>query len=131
MALQRVLALRVSSGSHWEALAGYARAVREGPQVLVSSTTTTHGSGRVVCPGDAPGQAVYILDKIHANIEAQGGRMEDVLRNRVYLRVASQWRGVAEVHGCVFAALRPANTMLGGAALIGDHEVEIEGAGAG
>ncbi len=118
--------LRLSSGSHWEALAGYARAVREGPRILVSGTTATHGSGRVVCPGDAQGQAVYILDKIRASIEALCGHMEDVLRTRVYLRDAAQWRGVAEVHGRVFGEVRPANTLIGGAVLIGDYEVEIE-----
>ena len=118
--------LRVDSGSRWESLAGYARAVRDGERILVSGTTATHGSGRVVCPGDAQAQAVYILDKIIAAIEALGGRLDDVIRTGVYLRDVTQWQGVAEVHGRVFADVRPANTMLGGAALIGDYEVEIE-----
>ena len=117
---------RVDTGSRWEAMAGYARAVRDGERILVSGTTATHGSGRVVCPGDAQGQAVYILDKISASIEALGGRLEDVLRTRVYLRDVAAWQGVAEVHGRYFGAIRPANSLLGGVALVGDYEVEIE-----
>jgi enamine deaminase RidA (YjgF/YER057c/UK114 family) len=69
---------------------------------------------------------VYILDKIAASVEALGGRLDDVLSTRVHLRDAAQWRGVAEVHGRYFGAVRPVNTMLGGASLIGDYEVEIE-----
>ena len=118
--------MRVDSGSRWEPLAGYARALRDGDRILVSGTTATHGAGRVVAPGDAEAQAVYILDKIAASIEALGGRLEDVLRTRVYLRDAAAWQGVAELHGRYFGAVRPVNTMLGGAALIGDYELEIE-----
>jgi enamine deaminase RidA (YjgF/YER057c/UK114 family) len=117
---------RVDSGSQWETLAGYSRALRDGDRIVVSGTTATHGAGRVVCPGDAEAQAVYILDKICAAIEALGGRIDDVMRTRVYLRDAAQWQGVAEAHGRVFADVRPANTMIGGAVLIGDYEVEIE-----
>ena len=118
--------LRVATGSVWEGLAGYARALRDGDRILVSGTTATHGAGRVVAPGDAEAQTVYILDKIAASLEALGGRIDDVIRTRVYLRDAAQWRGAAEVHGRCFGAVRPVNTMLGGASLIGDYEVEIE-----
>lgn len=118
--------LRVDSGSVWEPLAGYSRAIREGNRILVSGTTATHGRGTVVAPGDAEAQTVYVLDKITASIEALGGRLSDVVRTRVYLRDASQWEGVARVHGRYFARARPANTMLGGAQLIGGYEVEIE-----
>jgi aryl-alcohol dehydrogenase-like predicted oxidoreductase/enamine deaminase RidA (YjgF/YER057c/UK114 family) len=118
---------RVDSGSVWEPLAGFCRALRDGARILVSGTTATHGAGRVVCPGDAAAQAVYILDKITAAVEVLGGRREDVVRTRIYLRDAQAWRGVAEVHGRAFGAVRPVNTMLGGAVLIGDgYEVEIE-----
>ncbi|KAF4531037.1 hypothetical protein B566_EDAN019042 [Ephemera danica] len=116
----------VDTGSVWEPMAGYARAVRQGQRIVVSGTTATHGNGRVVAPGDAAAQAVYALDKIAASIEALGGRLEDVIRTRVYLRDAAQWQGVAQVHGRTFGHIRPANTMLGGAELIGGYEVEIE-----
>lgn len=117
---------RVDTGSQWEALAGYCRAVRHGDRILVSGTTATHGSGEIVCPGDAAAQTVHILDRISAAIESLGGRLDDVVRTRVYLRDAQKWREVAEVHGRYFGVIRPANTMLGNAELIGDYEVEIE-----
>lgn len=116
----------ISSGSRWEPIAGYARAVRDGARVLVSGTTATHGAGTVIAPGDAEAQTVYILDKITASLESLGARLSDVVRTRVYLRDAKVWQGVAEVHGRYFGEIRPANTMLGGAVLIGDYEVEVE-----
>jgi aryl-alcohol dehydrogenase-like predicted oxidoreductase/enamine deaminase RidA (YjgF/YER057c/UK114 family) len=118
--------LRVDSGSVWEGVGGYSRAVRVGGRILVSGTTATHGSGEVVCKGDPQGQAVYILDKIAASIAALGGTMADVVRTRIFLRDASQWQAVAEVHGRRFAAVRPANTLVEAARLVGDYEVEIE-----
>ena len=117
----------IDSGSVWEPLAGYARAVRHGDRILVSGTTATHGSGQLVGPGDAAVQATYILDKIAASIRALGGRMEDVVRTRIYLTDANDWRAVSAVHGQYFSEIRPANTMLQVAALIGDgYLVEIE-----
>lgn len=118
--------LLADTGSRWEPLAGYARAVRDGDRILVSGTTATHGEDTVVCPGDPAGQAVYVLDKIRASLESLGGRLEDVVRTRVYLRDASRWAEVAAVHGRYFGDIRPANTMLGGAVLIGSYELEIE-----
>ena len=119
--------LRVDSGSVWEPLAGYSRAVRVGDRILVSGTTATHGSGRVVGGDDAGAQAVYILDKIAASLGALGGRLEDVVRTRVYLTHASDWRAVSEVHGRYFGDIRPANTLLQVGALVGEgYRVEIE-----
>jgi aryl-alcohol dehydrogenase-like predicted oxidoreductase/enamine deaminase RidA (YjgF/YER057c/UK114 family) len=118
--------LRIDSGSLWEPICGYSRAVRVGDRILVSGTTATHGSGEVICPDDPHGQTVYILDKIAASIAALGGRLEDVVRTRVYLRDADQWEPVSRVHGRYFGAVRPANTLLEVARLIGDYAVEIE-----
>jgi aryl-alcohol dehydrogenase-like predicted oxidoreductase/enamine deaminase RidA (YjgF/YER057c/UK114 family) len=118
---------RVSSGSVWEPLAGYCRAVREGHRIAVSGTTATHGAGRTVGIGDAGVQTTYILDKMAAALSALGGRLEDVVRTRVYLTHVDDWQAVAAQHGRVFGAIRPANTMLAVAALIGpDYKVEIE-----
>jgi enamine deaminase RidA (YjgF/YER057c/UK114 family) len=117
--------LRVDSGSVWEPIAGYSRAVRVGDRILVSGTTATHGTGEVVCPGDPYGQTVYVLDKIAASLAALGGSLEDVVRTRIYLRDAAQWEPVARAHGRRFGAIRPANTLVE-AKLVGDYEVEIE-----
>jgi aryl-alcohol dehydrogenase-like predicted oxidoreductase/enamine deaminase RidA (YjgF/YER057c/UK114 family) len=115
----------VDSGG-WEPIAGYARAVRAGTRILVSGTTATLGGGTVVCPGDAEGQTVYILDKIGAAIEALGGELEDVVRTRIYVRDAARAEAVARVHGRYFSAIRPANTLVEIAGLVGDYEVEVE-----
>ena len=116
----------VDSGSRWEPIAGYARAVRVGDRILVSGTTATHGESTVVCPGDAEGQTVYILDKIGAAIEALGGELGDVVRTRIYVREARSAEAVARVHGRYFGAVRPANTLVQIAGLVGDYDVEIE-----
>ncbi len=118
--------MRVSTGSIWEPLAGYSRAVRIGDRILVSGTTATHGSDRRVAPGDAGAQTTYILDKIAASLAPLGGRMADVVRTRVYLRDASTWECVSRAHGRVFGEILPANTLLVAGGLIGDYEVEIE-----
>ncbi len=117
---------RVDSGSVWEPLAGYSRAVRVGDRILVSGTTATNGSGEVVCPGDPAGQTVFILDKIAASLAALGGTVEDVVRTRVYVRDADQWEAVSRVHGRYFGQIRPANTLIETSRLVGDYEVEIE-----
>ncbi|MCO5070357.1 MAG: aldo/keto reductase [Rhizobiaceae bacterium] len=117
---------RVSSGSVWEPIAGYSRAVRTKDTIRVSGTTATHGGDRCVAPGDAGAQATYILDKILASISALGGKPEDVVRTRIYLRDADQWEPVSRAHGRVFGEVMPANTLIQAGGLIGDYEVEIE-----
>jgi aryl-alcohol dehydrogenase-like predicted oxidoreductase/enamine deaminase RidA (YjgF/YER057c/UK114 family) len=117
---------RVDTGSVWEKIGGYSRAVGSGRRISVSGTTATHGNGRVVCRGDAEAQAVYILDKIGASLQAMGASLDDVVRTRVYLRDVSAWEGPTRVHGRYFAATRPANTLLAVAGLVGDYEIEIE-----
>ncbi|MCF3932516.1 aldo/keto reductase [Acuticoccus sp. M5D2P5] len=117
---------RVGSGSEWEAIAGYSRAVKVGERVLVSGTTATHGSDRVVAPGDAGAQTTYILDKILGAIRALGAAPEDVVRTRCYLADPADVEAVSRAHGAVFGAIRPANTLFAAGALIGDYAVEIE-----
>jgi aryl-alcohol dehydrogenase-like predicted oxidoreductase/enamine deaminase RidA (YjgF/YER057c/UK114 family) len=118
--------MTIDSGSVWEPIAGYSRAVRVGDRILVSGTTATHGSGTVICPGDTGAQTTYILDKIVASVEALGGKADDVVRTRVYLADAAEWEPAARAHGRFFGAIRPANTMLAIRELIGDYAVEIE-----
>src|SRR5262245_12442366 len=116
---------RVDSGTVWETMAGYARAVRVGDRILVSGTTAT-GSEGPVGAGDAAAQARYVLDKIEHAIQALGGTLRDVVRTRVYVRRMEDWEAVARVHGERFAAIRPANTLVQ-AELVGDpYLVEIE-----
>ena len=118
--------LRASSGSIWEPIAGYSRAVRIKDRICVSGTTATHGSDRCVAPGDAGAQTTYILDKIAASISALGGKMEDVIRTRIYIRNAADWEPVARAHGRVFGDTLPANTLVEVGNLVGEYEVEIE-----
>ena len=115
----------IQTGTHWEALAGYARAVRVGDRILVSGTTATGPDG-VVGRGDAAAQARFILDRIEAAIGQLGGSLGDVVRTRVYVRNIGDWEPVARVHGERFGAIRPANTLVQ-AQLVGDeYLVEIE-----
>ena len=108
-------------------LLSYSRAVRVGERILVSGTTATHGSGQLIGQGDAAVQATYILDKISASIKALGGRMQDVVRTRVYLKDAADCEKVSRVHGAYFGDIRPANTLVEVSALIGSgYLVEID-----
>ena len=118
---------RVDSGSVWEPLAGYSRAIRDGNRIAVSGTTATHGSAGVIAPEDAGAQTTYIIDKIAASLRSVGGSLEDVIRTRVYLSDVNDWEPVARAHGRAFAGIMPANTMLQVGALIGQgYRVEIE-----
>ena len=118
--------LRVDTGSQWEKICGYSRAVRIRNRVLVSGTTATHGSGEIICPGDPAGQTVYILDKIAASLSALGASMTDVVRTRIFMRDVLQWEAVAFVHGRVFGDIQPANTLVEVSNLVGSYDVEIE-----
>ena len=118
--------MRVSSGSVWEPIAGYSRAVRVKDTIRVSGTTATHGGDRCVASGDPAAQTTYILDKIAASISALGGSIEDVVRTRIYLKDAANWEPASRAHGRVFGEVMPANTMIEAGDLIGDYEVEIE-----
>jgi len=115
----------IGTGTHWEALAGYARAVRVGERILVSGTTATGPEG-VVGAGDSAAQARCIIDIIEAAISQLGGTLRDVVRTRVYVRNIADWEAVARVHGERFGAIRPANTLVQ-AQLVGEeYLVEIE-----
>jgi aryl-alcohol dehydrogenase-like predicted oxidoreductase/enamine deaminase RidA (YjgF/YER057c/UK114 family) len=117
---------RIDSGSVWEAACGFSRAVRDGDRILVSGTTATDDCGKVVCKGDAAAQTVFILDKIAACLSALGGSLEDIVRTRIYLRDTKHWEAVGRVHGHYFESIRPTNTLIEVADLVGGYEVEIE-----
>ena len=117
---------RVLSGSKWEDVAGYCRAQRIGDRILVSGTTATAGADRVVAPGDAAAQTTFILDKILAALSALGARADDVVRTRIYLTDENDALAVSRAHGRVFKDIKPANSLVVVAKLIGDYRVEIE-----
>jgi aryl-alcohol dehydrogenase-like predicted oxidoreductase/enamine deaminase RidA (YjgF/YER057c/UK114 family) len=113
------------SGTSWESLAGYSRAVRKGDRILVSGTTATHGSN-VIGGNDPAAQAHFIFDKIEGAIQSLGGKLEDIVRTRVFVKDINQWEAIARAHGQRFADIQPVNTMVQ-ANLIGDeYLVEIE-----
>jgi enamine deaminase RidA (YjgF/YER057c/UK114 family) len=117
---------QVDSGTVWESLAGYSRALRIGDRIIVSGTTATAPDGTLVGGSDPAAQTRYILDKIEQAVQRLGGRLEDVVRTRIYVRQVADWEAVARVHGERFAAIRPANTLVE-AKLVGDeYLVEIE-----
>jgi len=116
----------VSSGTPWEAIAGYARAVRVGNRILVSGTSATGPDGAVVGAGNPAAQTRFILDKIETAIEQLGGTLQDVVRTRIYLRQLADVEPVARAHGHRFGQIQPANTLVQ-AHLVGDeYLVEIE-----
>jgi len=116
----------IASGTPWEALAGYSRAVRIGDQVHVSGTTAHDEHGRLHGGDDAYAQAAYILKKIATALAAAGASLEDVVRTRMYVVRLDDWRDVARAHGEVFAQIRPANTLVQVAGLVDGPLVEIE-----
>jgi aryl-alcohol dehydrogenase-like predicted oxidoreductase/enamine deaminase RidA (YjgF/YER057c/UK114 family) len=117
---------RVLTGSAWEDIAGYCRAQRIGDRVLVSGTTAVAGASRAVAPQDAGAQATYILDRIISAVVSLGGRVEDIVRTRIYITDEADVMAISRAHGRVFGAIKPANTLVRVAGLIGAHRVEIE-----
>ena len=118
--------MSVDSGTVWEALAGYSRAVRYGNQIYISGTTATNEQGQVIGSADPAAQAQYIIDKFERTLQQLGSSLDDVVRTRIYLRNIDQWEPVARVHGERFGTIRPANTLVQ-ALLVGDeYLVEME-----
>ncbi|MFK7993960.1 MAG: aldo/keto reductase [Granulosicoccus sp.] len=122
----KALRFRISSGSEYEPVCGYSRAVRDGNRVMVSGTTATHGADRIIGKDDLQAQTVYILDKISASLAALGASLDDVIRTRIFMVDVSKWETVSRVHGRYFADCLPANTLVEVSRLVGDYAVEIE-----
>lgn len=116
---------RVSSGTPWEQMAGYSRAVRRGDRIWVSGTTASHRDRRV--GGDDPAaQTHFVIDKIEGALHSLGARLQDVVRTRVYVPAGVDWEAVARAHGARFGSIAPANTLVR-AGLVGEGLlVEIE-----
>jgi aryl-alcohol dehydrogenase-like predicted oxidoreductase/enamine deaminase RidA (YjgF/YER057c/UK114 family) len=115
----------VLSGTPWEQMAGYCRAVRHGDRILVSGTTATHRD-RIIGGRDAAAQLHFVVDKIEGALQSLGGCLEDVVRTRVFVPDLGDWETVARAHGTRFRNILPANTLVQ-ANLVGDeYLVEME-----
>jgi len=116
---------KIFSGTVWEDMAGFCRAVRKGNRILVSGTTATHGD-LMIGGNDPAAQTHFVIDKIQGAIESLGGKLEHVDRTRIFVRDIDQWEPIARAHGERFAHIQPANTLVE-AKLVGEgYLVEIE-----